>query len=110
MDPSQQHEYGLNISTPVSGEGNLLYVAPYDDVTQLLKLAQAGGKTTVQELWTQNRVRAHIGTVVAGFGDFCAVGLGQRAVYNHGHRFENRTESCGRAAHAGPRSSTPTAS
>jgi len=65
--------YGLNISTPVWGEGNLLFVsAAYNNVARLLKLAQSGGKTTVQELWTQNRMRVHIGTVIR-LGDF-AVG------------------------------------
>jgi outer membrane protein assembly factor BamB len=65
--------YGLNISTPVWGDGNLLFVsAAYNNVARLLKLAQSGGKTTVQELWTQNRMRVHIGTVIR-LGDF-AVG------------------------------------
>jgi outer membrane protein assembly factor BamB len=65
--------YGLNISTPVWGEGNLLFIsAAYNNVARLLKLAQSGGRTTVEELWTQNRMRVHIGTVIR-LGDF-AVG------------------------------------
>ena len=63
-------DYGLNISTPVWGEGNLLFLsAAYNNGTRLLKLAQSGGKTTVQELWTQNRMRVHIGSVIR-LGDF----------------------------------------
>jgi outer membrane protein assembly factor BamB len=66
-------DYGLNISTPVWGEGNLLFLsAAYNNGTRLLQLAQTGGKTAVQELWTQNRMRVHIGSVIR-LGDF-AVG------------------------------------
>lgn len=66
-------QYGLNISTPVWGPGNLLFVsAAYDSGARLLKLSQAGGKTAVQEQWFQNRMRTHIGTVIR-LGDF-AVG------------------------------------
>lgn len=82
MDPStgtvlwthpHKTDWGLNISTPVWGEGNLLLVsAAYNNGTRLLKLAQSGGKTTVQEHWYQNRMRVHIGTVIR-LGDY-AVG------------------------------------
>jgi outer membrane protein assembly factor BamB len=66
-------DWGLNISTPVWGEGNLLFVtAAYNNGARLLKLTQTGGKTAVQELWHQNRMRVHIGTVIR-LGDF-AVG------------------------------------
>lgn len=63
-------EWGLNISTPVWGDGNLLFAsAAYSNGARQLKLAQAGGKTTVQEQWYQNRMRTHIGTVIR-IGDF----------------------------------------
>jgi outer membrane protein assembly factor BamB len=66
-------EWGLNISTPVWGEGNLLFVsAAYNNGARALKLSQANGKTAVSELWYQNRMRVHIGTVIR-LGDF-AVG------------------------------------
>ena len=66
-------EWGLNISTPVWGEGNLLLLSSaYNNGTRLLKLSQANGKTAVQEIWYQNRMRVHIGTVIR-LGDF-AVG------------------------------------
>ena len=66
-------EWGLNISTPVWGEGNLLLLSSaYNNGTRLLKLSQANGKTAVQELWYQNRMRVHIGTIIR-LGDF-AVG------------------------------------
>lgn len=66
-------DWGLNISTPVWGDDNLLFVAAaYNNGARALKLTQAGGKTTVQEKWKQNRMRVHIGTVIR-LGDF-AVG------------------------------------
>jgi outer membrane protein assembly factor BamB len=66
-------EWGLNISTPVWGSDNLLLVsAAYNNGTRLLKLAQAGGKTKVEEKWYQNRMRVHIGTIIR-LGDY-AVG------------------------------------
>jgi outer membrane protein assembly factor BamB len=58
-------DYGLNISTPVWGPNNELFVsAAYNNGARMLKLSQANGKTTVQELWYQNRMRVHIGTVI----------------------------------------------
>jgi outer membrane protein assembly factor BamB len=63
-------EWGLNISTPVWGQDNLLLVSSaYSNGTRLLKLSQAGGKTTVQQQWYQNRMRVHIGTVIR-LGDY----------------------------------------
>jgi outer membrane protein assembly factor BamB len=58
-------DYGLNISTPVWGPNNELFVsAAYNNGARMLKLSQANGKTSVQELWYQNRMRVHIGTVI----------------------------------------------
>jgi len=63
-------DWGLNISTPVWGEGNLLLISSaYNNGTRLLKLSQSGGKTTVQEQWYQNRMRVHIGTMIR-LGDY----------------------------------------
>jgi outer membrane protein assembly factor BamB len=66
-------DWGLNISTPVWGDDNLLFVsAAYNNGARALKLSQAAGKTSVKEVWFQNRMRTHIGTVIR-LGDF-AVG------------------------------------
>ena len=63
-------DWGLNISTPVWGPDNLLFVsAAYSNGARLLKLTQAAGKTTVQQQWFQNRMRVHIGTAIR-LGDF----------------------------------------
>ncbi len=82
MDPSNgavlwrhRHstQYGLNISTPVWGGDNLLFVSSaYNNGARALRLRQSGGKTTVKEEWFQNRMRVHFGTVIR-LGDF-AVG------------------------------------
>ena len=66
-------QYGLNISTPVWGSDNVLFVSSaYNNGARALRLQQAGGKTSVKEEWFQNRMRVHIGTVIR-LGDF-AVG------------------------------------
>jgi len=70
--------YGLNIATPVWGEGNLLLVSSaYTGGTRMLRLAQAGGRTTATELWFTNKMRVHMGTIIrvgdhvyASSGDF----------------------------------------
>ena len=63
-------DYGLNISTPVWGEGNLLFCSSaYSGGSRLLHLAQSGGKTTVRERWFTSRMRVHFGTA-ARIGDY----------------------------------------
>jgi outer membrane protein assembly factor BamB len=63
-------EWGLNISTPVWGADNNLFVsAAYNNGARLLNLKQAGGKTDVTERWYTNRMRVHIGTVIR-LGDY----------------------------------------
>jgi outer membrane protein assembly factor BamB len=70
--------WGLNISTPVWGPDNLLFISSaYNGGARVLHLAQSGGKTKVEELWSGNRMRVHhtnvirIGNYVYGSsGDF----------------------------------------
>jgi len=70
--------YGLNISTPVWGEGNLLFLSSaYNGGSRVLELRQAAGQTAVKELWYTNRMRLHIGNamrlgdlVLGASGDF----------------------------------------
>jgi outer membrane protein assembly factor BamB len=58
-------DWGLNISTPVWGPDNVLLISSaYNSGTRALLLEQAGGKTAVKELWFNNRMRVHIGTVI----------------------------------------------
>jgi outer membrane protein assembly factor BamB len=63
-------QWGLNISTPVWGEGNLLFCSSaYNGGTRVLKLTRAGEKTQVEELWFTNRLRIHIGNAIR-LGDY----------------------------------------
>src|SRR5215510_8898320 len=63
-------EWGLNISTPVWGPDNLLFVSSaYGGGSRVLKLSQTGGKTTVSELWFNNRMRIHHSTAIR-IGDY----------------------------------------
>jgi outer membrane protein assembly factor BamB len=63
-------DWGLNISTPVWGNDNLLFLSSaYSGGSRVLKLAQAGGKTTATELWFNNRLRIHHGTAIR-VGDY----------------------------------------
>jgi outer membrane protein assembly factor BamB len=62
--------WGLNISTPVWGEGNILVVSSaYNIGTRALQLSRAAGKTSIKELFATNRMHVHIGTVIR-IGDY----------------------------------------
>ena len=71
-------EWGLNISMPSWGDDNVMVISSaYSGGSRGLRLAQAGGKTTVTELWASNRLRVHFGSIVrlgdrvyASSGDF----------------------------------------
>lgn len=64
-------DWGLNISTPVWGDGNLLFLssAYRSGGSRALRLTQKAGKTTVQELWFTSRMRIHFGTAIR-VGDY----------------------------------------
>lgn len=63
-------EWGLNISTPVWGDDNLLFVSSaYSGGSRVLKLTQQDGKTAVTELWFHRRLRIHHGTAIR-IGDY----------------------------------------
>ncbi|MFY9554979.1 MAG: PQQ-binding-like beta-propeller repeat protein [Blastocatellia bacterium] len=58
-------DWGLNISLPVWGAGNILVVSSaYSGGSRALQLNQAGGKTTVKELWASRRMRVHHSTMI----------------------------------------------
>ena len=71
-------QYGLNISTPVWGPDNRLFVSSaYGGGSRMLRVSRVGGRTTATELWANNRMRLHFGTalrmgnvVVGSSGDF----------------------------------------
>ncbi len=58
-------DYGLNISTPVWGEDNLLFFSSaYSGGSRVLKLTRKEGKTTATEVWFHRQMRVHHGTIV----------------------------------------------
>ena len=67
-----------NVSTPLWGEGNLLFVSSaYDSVGRMLHLSRTGDTTRVQELWTSRELRVHVAnpvrigdTIYGSSGDF----------------------------------------
>ncbi len=56
---------GLTVSTPVWGEDNLLFLSTaYKGGSRALKLTRSQGKTSVEELWFNKRMRVHHGNVI----------------------------------------------
>jgi outer membrane protein assembly factor BamB len=69
-------DFGLNISTPVWCDGNLLFCSSaYSGGSRVIRLTRKNGKTTADEVWFNNKVRVHIGTIIR-IGDYayCASG------------------------------------
>jgi len=63
-------EWGLNITMPVWGNDNLLFISSaYSGGSRVLKLTQKDGKTTAEELWFHRRMRIHHGTAIR-IGDY----------------------------------------
>jgi outer membrane protein assembly factor BamB len=71
-------QYGLNISTPVWGDGNLLFSSSaYNGGSRTIRLRRNQGRTTAEELWFNNRMRVHFGNalrigdlILGSSGDF----------------------------------------
>jgi outer membrane protein assembly factor BamB len=71
-------DYGLNISMPAWGDDNLMVISSaYSGGSRGLRLTQAGGRTTVTEVWASSRLRVHFGSIIrlgdrvyASSGDF----------------------------------------
>jgi outer membrane protein assembly factor BamB len=69
-DTPHKTDWGLNISTPVWGPGNVLFISSaYSGGSRALHLSQSGGKTTVKEMWFNNKMRIHIGNAIR-IGDY----------------------------------------
>jgi outer membrane protein assembly factor BamB len=69
---SHPHEtdFGLNTSTPVWGDDNLLFVSSgYNGGSRVLKLTRVNGKTNIEEVWFHRLMRVHFGTCIR-VGDF----------------------------------------
>lgn len=58
-------EYGLAVSMPVWGEDHLLFFSSsYGHGSRVLRLTREGAKTRAEEVWYDNRVRVHFGSIV----------------------------------------------
>jgi outer membrane protein assembly factor BamB/YHS domain-containing protein len=63
-------DWGLNASTPVWGQDNLLFVSSaYNGGSRVLRLTRADGGTTVEEVFFTRKMRLHFGNAVR-LGDF----------------------------------------
>ena len=77
-DHPHENELGLNISMPVWGPDNLLFLSSaYDSGSRLVRLRQIDGRTNAEEVWFNNRIRLHFGNalwidnvVLGSTGDF----------------------------------------
>jgi len=57
--------HGFNIIAPVWGADNILFISSaYECGSRALQLRQTGGKTIVKELWANQRMRVHHGTII----------------------------------------------
>ncbi|MBI3405184.1 MAG: PQQ-like beta-propeller repeat protein [Acidobacteria bacterium] len=75
---THKSNWGLNISTPVFGPGNLLFCSSAQDYGgggRMLQLSRSGNNTTVKELWFSPRLGVHISTAVR-VGDYIYTTLG----------------------------------
>ena len=75
--------YSIAVSTPVWGEGNLLFVsAEYDAGAKAVRLDRNGLQTTATELWSSNRLRLHHGNamLIDGVLYFSSGGKGSQAI------------------------------
>jgi outer membrane protein assembly factor BamB len=63
-------DYGLNTSTPVWGDDNLLFVSSgYNGGSRVLKLSKKDGVTSLEEVWAHRLMRVHFGNCIR-VGDF----------------------------------------
>ena len=57
--------YGVNASQPVWGSDGILFISSaYDQGSRGLKLQRKGDKTTVEEIWTQRKMKLHFTNAV----------------------------------------------
>ena len=58
-------DQGVNVATPIWGDDHLLFISSaYGGGSRVLKLARAGDKVSVDEVWANQRVRIHFGNAV----------------------------------------------
>jgi len=75
--------YSIAVSTPVWGDGDILFVsAEYDAGAKAIRLDRNGQETRVTELWSSNRLRLHHGNamLIDGVLYFSSGGKGSQAI------------------------------
>jgi len=75
--------YSIAVSTPVWGDGNILFVsAEYDAGAKVVRLERSGLQTRATELWSSNRLRLHHGNamLIDGVFYFSSGGKGSQAI------------------------------
>ena len=75
--------YSIAVSTPVWGDGNILFVsAEYDAGAKVVRLDRTGLQTKPTELWSTNRLRLHHGNamLIDGVFYFSSGGKGSQAI------------------------------
>lgn len=72
-----------NITLPVWGKDNILFVTTNEAGSRGLKLTQSGGKTQVKEIWSNNKVKVHHSNAirVGGHVYTSTGGLGRPGVF-----------------------------
>ncbi len=76
-------DYSIAVSTPVWGDGNLLFVsAEYNAGAKVIRLERDGQQTRATELWSSNRLRLHHGNamLIDGVFYFSSGGKGSQAI------------------------------
>lgn len=68
--------YNVNASLPLWCPGNILFISSaYNTGSRALKLSQADGKTTVNELWHHSKMQIHFGSAIR-IGDYIYASTG----------------------------------
>jgi len=58
-------EFGLNVSTPIWGDDNLIFIsAAYDGGSRAVRLKRNGDKFETEELWYSRLMRLHFGNAI----------------------------------------------
>jgi len=71
-------QMGLNVSTPLWESGRLLFISSaYGGGSRMIRLSRVNGRTTPEDVWSNNRMRVHFGSairvgnlVIGSSGDF----------------------------------------
>lgn len=58
-------EFGLNVSTPIWGDDNLIFMsAAYDSGSRVIRLKRNGARIETEELWYSRLMRLHFGNAI----------------------------------------------